>query len=172
MRQPPRITSQPAGLLPTGLLSTAPFQIAYATNDIEQAKTLFQQQLGIRQFRQLSGQLPSGGHIHVELAWVGNIMYELLTASGEGSELYLHQLPTDAFAIRHHHLGFLLRSEAEWQALQREIAERQWHMPHISHTPGFMRSCFVDCPALGHYLEYLWPEAAGLDFFEKEVPKN
>lgn len=171
MRRPPRPSSLASGAA-AGLLATEPFQIAYATNDIEQAKALFQQQLGIRHFRELSGQLPSGGYIHVELAWVGNIMYELLTASGEGSELYMRGLPDDGFAIRHHHFGFLLRSTAEWEDLHQEIAARQWHMPSISHTPGFMRSCFVECPALGHYLEYLWPEPAGLTFFEQEVPAN
>lgn len=171
MRRPPRLPSAVTGPA-AGLLSTEPFQIAYATNDIEQAKALFQQQLGIRHFRELSGQMPSGGHIHVELAWVGKTMYELLTASGEGSELYMRGLPAAGFAIRHHHFGFLLRTAAEWEDLHTEIANRNWHMPSLSHTPGFMRSCFVDCPALGHYLEFLWPEPAGLNFFEQQVPAN
>lgn len=155
-----------------GLLRTEQFQIAYATNDIERAKALFQQQLGITEFRCLSGQLADGGHIHVELAWVGNTMYELLTASGEGSELYMRQLPADDFAIRHHHFGFLIHSEAEWEALQQKIVTENWHMPSLSHTVGFMRSCFVECPVLGHYFEYLWPEPAGLAFLEQQVPAN
>ena len=28
-----------------------------------------------------------------------------------------------------------------------------------------MDSCFVDAPELGHYLEYIFPTQAGIDFF-------
>lgn len=155
-----------------GLLRCEQFQISYATNDIERAKAFMQQQLGINRFRELSGPLPTGGHIHVELAWVGNTMYELITAEGEGSDLYVGGLSKDQFSIRHHHLGFLVHSEEEWNALQREIDDKQWPMPYINHTPGFMRSCFVECAILGHYFEYLWPEPAALEFFCQQVPAN
>jgi hypothetical protein len=152
-----------------GLLRAEQFQIAYATNDIERACSCFREQYGIKSFRQLAGPLSSGGHIHVELAWVGSTMYELISATGPGSELFNKHLPAAEFAIRHHHLGFLIHSEQEWIALLDEIKRRGWHMPSKSHTVGFMQSCFVELPALGHYLEYLFPEPAGLTFFE-EVP--
>ena len=149
-----------------GLLRAEQFQIAYATNDIERACACFRERYGIKEFRRLAGPLRTGGHIHVELAWVGSTMYELITAEGPGSELFTRQLPTDEFAIRHHHLGFLIHSDAEWLALLTEIERKGWMMPSRSSTPGFMQSCFVEAPALGHYLEYLFPEPAGLAFFE------
>lgn len=166
----PELQLDPAG----GLLRTEHFQVAYATNDIERACELFRQRLGIREFRRLEGAMPSGGHIHVELAWVGNTMYELLTAEGPGAELYMNgvwgrvpgRVPGDGFAIRHHHLGFLIHDEAQWQALQATIERDGWTLLSKSHTPGFMQSCFVDVPELGHYFEYLFPEPAGLEFFE------
>ncbi len=154
-----------------GLLRTEHFQMAYATNDIERARTLFQQRYGIREFRRLEGPLRTGGHIHVELAWVGTVMYELLTAEGPGSELYVGRLPGDEFVIRHHHLGFMISNEAQWEALMTEIARNGWSMPSKSDNPGFMQSCFVDVPELGHYFEYIFPEPAGLAFFEG-VPGN
>jgi len=98
-------------------------------------------------------------------------MYELLTASGPGSELYIGRLPADEFAIRHHHLGFLIHTGDEWNALLTEIARKGWHMPSRSSNPGFMQSCFVEVPELGHYFEYLFPEPAGLAFLES-VPGN
>lgn len=152
--------------LATGLLRTEHFQMAYATNDIERACDLFRQRLGIREFRRLEGPMPSGGRIHVELAWVGNTMYELLTAEGPGSELYMTRLPDDGFALRHHHLGFLIPDEAQWQALMATIEREDWNLLSKSHAQGFMHSCFVDVPELGHYFEYLFPEPAGLEFFE------
>lgn len=154
-----------------GLLRTEQFQMAYATNDIERACDLFRKRFGIREFRRLEGPMPSGGRIHVELAWVGNTMYELLTAEGPGSELYVGRLPDEGFAIRHHHLGFLIHDEAQWQALLATIERDGWTLLSKSHTPGFMQSCFVDVPDLGHYFEYLFPEPAGLEFFEN-VPGN
>jgi extradiol dioxygenase family protein len=154
-----------------GLLRTEQFQIAYATNDIERARRLFAERYGIGAFRSLQGQLPAGGHIHVELAWVGGTMYELLTATGPGSQLFMERLPQDEFAIHHHHLGFLIHNEDEWIALLAQIEHNGWSMPSKSNNPGFMRSCFVEVPDLGHYLEYLFPEPAGLAFFES-VPGN
>jgi extradiol dioxygenase family protein len=154
-----------------GLLRAEQFQMAYATNDIERARELFRERYGIREFRRLEGALPAGGHIHVELAWVGTVMYELLTAEGAGSDLYVGRLPVGEFAIRHHHLGFLIHDEEEWNALQAEITRGGWKMPSRSSNPGMMQSCFVESPELGHYLEYLFPEPAGLAFFES-VPGN
>jgi catechol 2,3-dioxygenase-like lactoylglutathione lyase family enzyme len=154
-----------------GLLRSDHFQIAYATNDINRACDLFHDRFGIHEFRRLEGQLPAGGQIRVELAWVGTVMYELLTASGPGSELYVGRLPDDDFAIRHHHLGFLIHDAPQWQALMDTIARDGWHLLSKSDNPGLMQSCFVDVPELGHYVEYLFPEPAGLAFFES-VPGN
>lgn len=154
-----------------GLLRTEQFQIAYATNDIERARDVFQKRYGIESFKRLEGQLPAGGHIHIELAWVGSTMYELLTARGPGAEIFIDKLPADEFAIRHHHLGFLIHNENEWNALFVEIEKNGWKLLSKSNNPGFMQSCFVDAPELGHYLEYLFPETAGLVFFES-VPGN
>jgi hypothetical protein len=44
-------------------------------------------------------------------------------------------------------------------------------MPHVSDNPGFMQSCFVDAPELGHYLEYIFPSPAGAEFLSS-VPGN
>jgi hypothetical protein len=150
----------------SGILRAAHFQMAYATNDIDRAQALFGQRYGIRNWTRLEGQMPSGGQIRVELAWVGTIMYELLTASGEGSAIYMDRLPQGGgFKLRHHHLGYLLGSAAEWEALLAEVAAQGHPLPHVSHNPGFMNSCFVDAPELGHYLEYICPEPAGTAFF-------
>lgn len=150
----------------SGLFRHDHFQIAYATNDIDRACALFADRYGIAEYRRLEGQMKSGGHIHVELAWVGGTMIELLTASGPGSSLYVGRLPQDGFAIRHHHLGYMVHDEAAWAAIPAE-AERAGaiHIPG-NDNPGFLKSCFVEVPELGHYLEYICPEPAGRAFFE------
>ena len=154
-----------------GLLRAEPFQIAYATNDIDRACDVFRDRFGIQAFRRLEGALPDGGYIRVELAWVGPVMYELLTATGPGSGLYAGRLPDDGFAIRHHHLGFIVQDEAQWAALEAEAGRIGAPLLNKRRNEGFIQSCFVDAPELGHYLEYIFPEPAGLAFLNA-VPGN
>lgn len=154
-----------------GALRTEHFQVAYATNDIERAMQIFRERFGIREFRQLKGQLHAGGQIHIELAWVGSTMYELVTASGPGSETFMMHIPSEGFTIRHHHLGFLIHSDDEWNALLATIERNGWRLLSQNNNAGFMKNCIVEIPELGHCFEYLFPEAAGLAFFES-VPAN
>jgi extradiol dioxygenase family protein len=155
----------------SGLLRNDHFQVAYATNDIDRACDMFSNQLGIKEFRRLEGPMAAGGHARVELAWVGGTMYELIAASGPGSDIYVSRLPSGSFAIRHHHLGFLIHDEAQWHALESDAARIGKTLLEKSNSPGFLQKCFVDVPELGHYFEYIFPEQAGIDFFES-VPGN
>jgi hypothetical protein len=154
-----------------GLLRSDHFEIAYATNDLPRAKAIFAERYGITRFTPLEGPLPQGGHIQIELAWAGGVMYELLTASGPGSEVYVEKLPAHGFAIQHHHFGYLVHDADEWQALEQEIERAGWTLRVNANIEGFMRQIFVEAPELGHLLEYLWPEPAGLAFFDS-VPSN
>lgn len=154
-----------------GLFANNHFQMAYATNDIERAKQLLQGRYHIKHFQKLQGQTPAGGTIHVELAWAGSLMLELITAAGPGAELFMHQLPDQAFSIRHHHLGYLIGSEKDWQALQTLIKNNGYRLLSENNNQGFMRHCFIDAPELGHYLEFIFPEPAGLEFLNN-VPAN
>jgi hypothetical protein len=154
-----------------GLLLSDHFEVAYATNDIDRALDIFAARYGIAEWRRLEGDLPEGGRIRIELAWCGGVIYELLTASGPGSEPYVERLPADRFAIHHHHLGFLIHDAAEWDALREEIARSGWTVRADTDIAGFMRQIFVEAPELGHLLEYLWPEPAGMAFFDS-VPGN
>jgi extradiol dioxygenase family protein len=168
MIERPKVTIAPSD----GLMRAAHFQMAYATNDIDRAQQLFATRYGVKNWRRLDGPLKTGGRIRVELAWVGTIMYELLTSEGEGSAIYMDRLPPgDGFKLKHHHLGYLIDTDAQWDALMREAEAKGHAMPHVSHNAGFMKSCFVDAPALGHYLEYICPEPAGRAFLEG-VPGN
>ena len=149
-----------------GLLLAEHFQMAWATNDLERACDLLSARLGIHEFGEIGGPTPMGGEIRVKLAWVGSIMYELMWASGPGSELYNARLPADGrFALVHHHLGYLIHDEAQWQGIFAQAESQGWAVPYRNANPGFMQACFVEVPELGHYLEYIYPEAAGRAFF-------
>jgi hypothetical protein len=163
----------PAQLAPgAGLFRNDHFQIAYVTNDIERAMKVFADRYGVTAFRTMEGPLPAGGHIRVEFAWAGGALLEVTQADGPGSELFREGLPTDGtFAIRYHHLGYLVPDEAGWQALEAELEKGGVKVISKGHQPGFLRTCIVEAPELGHYIEYILPEAGGQAFFEG-VPQN
>jgi catechol 2,3-dioxygenase-like lactoylglutathione lyase family enzyme len=155
----------------SGLLLAEHFQIAYVTTDMDHARELFRSRLGIRQFARLEGPLASGGYIQAEFAWVGTIMYELICASGQGSALYMDRLPAGpGFAMKHHHLAYLVRTRAQWDAAMAKVQSNGWTVPHHNVNP-LVEVAFIDVPELGHYLEYFLPFQAGLDFFDS-VPRH
>ena len=154
-----------------GLLRNDHFQMAYATTDIDRACALFEQRYGIKEWRRLEGPLAAGGQIRIELGWAGGTMYELVWAEGPGSEVFSAGLPTEGFAVKHHHLGFYVPTAEAFEAIKAEVAAQGLKILHITDVPGFMQAIIVDTPELGHYLEYLFPAEAGVAFFEG-TPSN
>ncbi|MFA7585972.1 MAG: hypothetical protein WCY11_07215 [Novosphingobium sp.] len=154
-----------------GLLVLEHFQMAYVTNDSDHACALLRDRLGVREFRTLEGQMPAGGHIRADFAWVGTTMYEIISASGPGSALYMDRLPvTQDFVMQHHHLGFLIHDQAQWDGVLAHAEKHGFTIPFRNVNP-LVEVCFVDVPELGHYLEYLFATPLGLEFFES-VPRT
>ena len=156
----------------SGLMRREQFQTAYVTNDLDKACDILGQRFGITKYSFLEGDMAGGGKIRVAFAWVGSTMYEIIDAKG-GAEtaFYTDRLPTDRFAIAFHHLGFLIHDKAEWEGVRREIAQSRMAVKLDTANPGFMDAIYIEAPELGHYLEYIFPEQAGLDFFHA-APAN
>ena len=148
-----------------GLLCNEHFQMGYVTNDMARAEDHFRQRFGVREFRPTEGDLPGGGKISVRSAWIGNVMYEIICASGPGMEIYTELLPEGGFAIRLHHFGYLIPDEAAWDALEKAVASGGWTVRQRSDTPGYVRAMFVEAPELGNYLEFVFPAPALLERF-------
>lgn len=148
-----------------GLLSSEHFQMGYVTNDMTRAEAFFRQRFGVKEFRPTEGGLEGGGHISVRSVWIGNVMYEIICATGPGAELYTDHVQADEFAIRLHHFGFLVSDDAAWDALENTIAGGGWTVRQRSDHPGYVRALYVDVPELGHYLEYVLPAPVLLERF-------
>ena len=154
-----------------GLLRAEHFQMAYVTNDIDRACALLKDGLGIAGFTELGGALPEGGQIRAMFAWVGTVMYEVIEASGPGSAIFSDRLPAGGdFVLRHHHLGFLIHTADQRDALLAEVSAKGYRLAHRNANP-LVEAIFVEVPGLEHYLEYLLPTQAGLDFFAA-VPRS
>lgn len=144
---------------------------AWVTNDLERALDIFGRRYGVSEFRFLEGELPSGGYIRVALAWAGGQVLEVICATGPGSEFYNELLPGEEFAIRFHHLGFIVHDEPGWEALEADLQAGDWPIAHATLTGEFIDAYYVKAPELGHYLEYVRPHAAGRQFYAA-VPEN
>ena len=154
-----------------GLFRHDHFQIAYNTNDMDKAVALFSERYGIKEFRQLAGPTAAGGKIRMEIGWAGGVMYELIWGEGPGTEVFQVGLPESGFAIRTHHLGYYVPTEDAWNEVLAEIERAGRKIVHNTHVPGFLRAIIVEQPELGHFLEYILPEAGGIQFFET-APSN
>lgn len=144
---------------------------AWVTNDLDRAVEIFSRRYGVSEFRFLEGPMPSGGFIRVAFAWAGGQVLEIICGKGPGTEFYNEMLPDSEFAIRFHHLGFIVHDAPGWQALESDIQEGDWPVAHRTLTGSFIDAYYIKAPELGHYLEYVRPLAAGIDFYAS-VPAN
>lgn len=155
-----------------GLLRKEVAHTGYVTNDLDRAMAVFRERYGIAEFTFIDGPMPDGGHIRVAFAWGGGQVYEIICASGPSTGFYNETLPDDGeFAIRFHHIGFIVHDEAGWKVLEDELAGDGWPIAYSTLTGDFIDAYYVKAPELGHYVEYVRPFRAGIDFYAA-VPAN
>ncbi len=144
---------------------------AWVTNDLDQAIEVFSRRYGVASFTFIEGDMPAGGHIRVAFAWAGGQVLEIIMASGPGTDFYNEMLPESGFAIRFHHLGFIVHDEAGWRELEADLQAGDWPIAHQTLTGDFIDAYYIKAPELGHYLEYVRPLSAGVGFYAS-VPAN
>jgi Glyoxalase/Bleomycin resistance protein/Dioxygenase superfamily len=150
----------------SGMLCKQHSHSAWVTNDLEKALEVFSKRYGVGEYSFIEGPSPGGGHIKVAFAWAGGQVLEIICANGPGFEFYNEMLPAGEFAIRFHHLGFLIEDEAGWNQLQGELQEGQWPIAYSTLTGDFIDAYYIKAPELGHYLEYVRPFPAGSKFYD------
>ena len=146
---------------PAGLLSYDKFQTAYVTNDLDQAIELFGEQYNIRNWTVFDP-----GVMRIALAWTNGQQIELIHVSTGYMPLYDNWIDkAGPFVIRHHHFGYFVHSEAEWSLLRNQLKTYGRPLTMDDETE-MLKVIYVEAPALGHYLEYIFPTEAGKAFFE------
>ena len=138
---------------------------AYVTNDMDRALDIFAGRYGLGDYSFIEGPMPQGGSIKVAFAWAGGQIYEIIQAHGPQAGFYNEMLPENEFAIRFHHLGFVIHDEAGWRQLEQELKESDWPLAYSTQTGTFIDAYYIKAPELGHYIEYVRPFQAGLDFY-------
>ncbi len=141
-----------------GLLHNDHFQLGYVTNDLAAAMEFFGQRFNITRFRENDSDLPGGGRVCTRTAWVGSMMYEIVMGYGEDMEVFSDFAPQGSdFVLKFHHYGFLVPDDAAWQVLEAEITRSGLRLRRPNDMPGYVKTCFVEVPHLGHMLEYILP---------------
>jgi len=154
-----------------GLLRREHAHTGYVTSDLDQALEIFRNRYGIAEFKLIDAPMPDGGHIRVAFAWAGGQVYEIIEASGPSAAFYNEMLPVGEFAIRFHHLGFIIHDQQGWDALEAELKDDAWPIAYSTLSGNFIDAYYVKAPELGHYVEYVRPFQAGIDFYAA-VPAN
>ncbi|EQB00433.1 hypothetical protein L288_18320 [Sphingobium quisquiliarum P25] len=157
--------------LAPGLLCKQHSHSAWVTNDMGQAIEIFSKRYGVSNYQFIDYANLQGGSIRVAFAWAGGQVIEIISAKGPGYEFYNEELPEDRFAIRFHHLGFLIEDDAGWKQLVQELKDADWPIVSSAVTGDFIDAIYIHAPELDHYLEYVRPFEAGIKFYNS-VPDN
>jgi Glyoxalase/Bleomycin resistance protein/Dioxygenase superfamily len=153
-------------------------QIGYATTDVVETVKRYRERYGIREFLMLPNTVSniSPGRtatINVAMAFVNGTMIELIEPAGGADSIYRDVLPSSGYAVRHHHLGYAMFNEPDWQSTQREIERQKISIVLEGESPGVIRYQYIDlCADIGHYVEYLYYLGDGGRELLEAIPRN
>ncbi len=154
-------------------------QLGYVTNDLERACAVFAETKGVPDFH-----IWNDAHVHMELygkpatatlnlgfAWLADTMIELIMPVSGSTEVYMPGIEGPEFGLKLHHIGMGIDgTEADFDArLEAEIA-RGYPLVNISRASMGSYTLLDARKTFGHYIEYLWNNEGGLDFFAK-IPR-
>lgn len=141
------------------------FQIAYVTNDLEQAVQVMRDQYGCGDFVYFSG-LPDA-LTDFALGYSGSTMFELMQPLLASGDFYSDHLGNaEGFALRHHHFGMLVETTEGVSAIRSAHVSLGHPIVYEGHMEGAVEYLYADCRAsLGHYLEYIRLEDGGRQMF-------
>lgn len=163
MREPEPVTATFRRPVPVydcarGLLHNEHFQLGFVTNDIDAAVEVFRRRFGVDCFRETEQEVAGKGRISIRSVWIGNMIYEICCATGEGMTIYTDSAPIGGdFILKLHHFGYLVADASSWQALEQTLARGNWVIRSRTDLPGLVQTCMVEAPELGPYLEFIFP---------------
>lgn len=153
-------------------------QIAYVTNDIDQAIAVFAERhkvpnWAVMRDHDINTRPGQNATMQIALAFVGPLQLELLQPSGGDDAIYREALPASGFALHHHHFAQLIDSEAAFEQQRRDmLAQGAGPLRMDGEAAGMARYFYVDQRAtLGHYTEHIWYSPEGLAAMQ-HVPRN
>ena len=138
------------------------YQLAYVTNDFEQALGQCAAIHGVREFAKLPRidiDLGSGRTVvcNLALAWIGPTQLEVIQPLEGEVAVYAEGLPSSGFGLKLHHLARLHATREDVEAQVAKYRSEGRAVPIDAEAPGWGRYCYADFRReLGHYIEHAW----------------
>jgi hypothetical protein len=147
------------------------FQHGYVVRNLEKAMAPFRERCGIGKWQVMP--LPAGSPVRaIALAYVQNVMIELIEAVADHETIYRRFIPESESAARFHHLGYLLEREEDYLATVAQFDAAGWPSAYAGRSGEILDFQYADTVAqLGHYCELVHLRAQGKGFFS-QVPHN
>ncbi|MBV1688884.1 VOC family protein [Novosphingobium sp. G106] len=147
------------------------FQVAYVVDDIERGMNFFRDNFAIAKWHFIDSSGPDSPVNAMATAYIDNIMVELLQPSALPS-IYRNWLQPGGPGIRFHHLGYLVKTEEDWQATLNTLRNNGFADAYSDDVPDVLNFIYADTTKeLGHYCEYIFLKPGGLEMFAP-VPRN
>ena len=147
------------------------FQLGYVVRDLDRAIAKYVRRCGETGFSISVPQAPDGGRLpmtRIALAYVDDVMIELIEADRAQASIYTHALPEAADAICLHHLGYLVE---DFSATMAALSQQGYSVPWWGAYGAAMSYAYADTRAeFGHYCEYICLGEAGRQMFDT-VPR-
>jgi hypothetical protein len=147
------------------------FQICYVVRDAERVMARMRERHGIANWNVV----PLGPEWRLKtlaLAYVDDLMIELIQPDPKKSWIYDGWEPEAPDAMRLHHLGFYIHSDEEWRQAVDQLAANGYPVAASGSIPGVLDYHYSDTTAdFGHYHELVRLHADGHHFFA-DVPHN
>jgi hypothetical protein len=154
-------------------------QVAYVTNDLDEAAALFEREYGTPGFYKFdtmqSGAVsPGDPQLRIGLARVGGVEIELIEPLGSKANLFSQVLPPDRtqLAIRFHHVAIRIEGSLEdWERHKVAIDTARHPIAYQGALGDLLRFFYTDeRPSLGHYVEHVWMSAELLSQLRAAIP--
>jgi hypothetical protein len=148
------------------------FQLGYVVHSLDGAMHTLRQRMGVTRWevRELSAAAPAQ---RLGFAYVDELMIELVDIRPEEDTIYRAWRPESDEALRLHHLGYMIDSEAEWRDTLAHCEAAGFGVASAGEIPGKMDWHYADTVALlGHYCELIrYTSEAGKAYWAN-VPHN
>src|SRR5215203_1480173 len=147
------------------------FQHAYVVRNLNKAMENFSDTYGVTKWQVMP--MPEGAPVKaLALAYVQNVMLELIEAVPGQDTIYRDWIPASETAAKFHHLGYLIDSEEEYLRIVKQFEAAGIAAGMAGRSGDILDFHYADTVAqLGHYCELVRLLPAGKDFFS-QVPHN
>lgn len=156
------------------------FQIAHVTTSLDRAMEEIGRASGIShwlEMRDHQATIRDGAraHIHVALAWKGDLMIELIEPLGGADAIYREPLTGAGYQIRQHHMGRIFDSVETFEAAMAPLRRAGVKFPVEGNLEDTRGKCLINYadlrPQLGYYIENLMFTPEGREWLDT-VPQN